>query len=66
MQTNLLCFGGNNGSAKAGIKGGTPPYTYVWSAGKPSAGYDSLLSAGSTLQYMLIRMDVLLIRYQLT
>ncbi len=27
---NVLCFGGNNGSAAVGVKGGIPTYTYVW------------------------------------
>ncbi|MEW6470547.1 MAG: PKD domain-containing protein, partial [Bacteroidota bacterium] len=30
-QVNVLCFGGNNGSATANATGGTPGYTYNWS-----------------------------------
>lgn len=30
-QTNVSCFGGNNGAATAGISGGTPSFTYLWS-----------------------------------
>jgi gliding motility-associated-like protein len=33
--TNILCFGGNNGSATATATGGTGPYTYAWT---PSGG----------------------------
>lgn len=29
--TNVICFGGNNGSASVGIVGGTAPFTYSWS-----------------------------------
>ncbi|MEQ1745734.1 MAG: gliding motility-associated C-terminal domain-containing protein, partial [Saprospiraceae bacterium] len=32
-QTNVSCFGGNNGSAMASGSGGTPGYSYVWSTG---------------------------------
>jgi len=29
-QTNVTCFGGNNGQASAIVAGGTPNYTYSW------------------------------------
>lgn len=32
-QTNVSCFGGNNGSATVSISGGTPPYDVTWSNG---------------------------------
>lgn len=46
-QTNVVCFGGNNGSASVNVSGGTGPYTYAWS---PSGGNNSTatgLAAGS-------------------
>ncbi|MCB0573247.1 MAG: hypothetical protein KDC61_01615, partial [Saprospiraceae bacterium] len=32
--TNVLCFGGNNGSATVEATGGISPYTYLWSNGQ--------------------------------
>ena len=32
-QTNVSCFGGNDGSATVNVTGGTGPYTYLWSSG---------------------------------
>ncbi|MBI5218077.1 MAG: gliding motility-associated C-terminal domain-containing protein [Bacteroidia bacterium] len=29
-QTDINCFGGNNGTATVSITGGTTPYTYIW------------------------------------
>jgi hypothetical protein len=45
-QTNISCFGGNNGSATVGVKGGVSPYTYSWTNAQvnPTA---TGLSAGS-------------------
>ncbi len=31
-QSNVNCFGGNNGSASATVTGGTPGYTYSWNS----------------------------------
>jgi len=44
-QTNVLCNGGNNGSATAGATNGTPPYSYSWSTGGTMATINNL-SAG--------------------
>ncbi|NSW45069.1 MAG: gliding motility-associated C-terminal domain-containing protein [Bacteroidales bacterium] len=33
-QTNVLCNGGNNGTATVSASGGVPPYTYHWSNGQ--------------------------------
>lgn len=35
--TNVLCFGGNTGSATVEGDGGVPPYTYLWSNGQTTA-----------------------------
>ena len=46
-QTNVLCNGGNNGSATVTAAGGTPAYTYAWT---PSGGTNTNatgLSAGT-------------------
>ncbi len=32
-QTNVSCFGGNNGSIDLSVSGGVSPYTYIWSNG---------------------------------
>ncbi|MBP7496096.1 MAG: hypothetical protein KA792_00325 [Bacteroidales bacterium] len=34
-KTDILCFGGNNGSAKVIAAGGTAPYTYLWNTTSP-------------------------------
>lgn len=35
--TNVSCFGGANGSATAGVTGGTSPYFYNWSSGSAAS-----------------------------
>ena len=44
---NVLCNGGNNGSATAGVTGGTSPYTYSWSPYGGANATASSLTAGS-------------------
>ena len=40
--TNILCFGGNNGSITLGVASGVPPYTFLWSNGKTTQNIDSI------------------------
>ncbi len=40
------CFGGQNGTATAWARGGTPPYSYLWSAGTASGNKTTGLSSG--------------------
>lgn len=48
--TNVLCFGGNNGSASSIITGTTSPYTYTWApSGGNSASANSLTAGNYTL-----------------
>lgn len=42
--TNVLCNGGNNGSATAGAIGGVSPYSYSWSNGGTMATINNLTS----------------------
>jgi gliding motility-associated-like protein len=46
-QTNVSCFGGNNGAATVTASGGTGPYTYTWTPGALSGATQSNLSAGT-------------------
>ncbi len=46
-QTNILCNGGNNGSATASATGGSGTITYSWSGGAGSNPTASNLSAGT-------------------
>ncbi|OJW77853.1 MAG: hypothetical protein BGO69_00055 [Bacteroidetes bacterium 46-16] len=47
-QTNVTCFGGNNGTATVSPSGGTPPYTYSWA---PSGGNNATASGLSMGNY---------------
>jgi gliding motility-associated-like protein len=51
LQTNVLCYGGNNGSATVTVSGGTVPYTYLWSpaSGKTSDTANNLTAGTYTV-----------------
>jgi gliding motility-associated-like protein len=42
--TNVSCFGGNNGSSTATGSGGTPGYTFVWSNGETGPTINNLIA----------------------
>jgi large repetitive protein len=46
-QTNVLCFGGVNGTATVTASGGTTPYTYAWSPAGGTNATGTGLSAGN-------------------
>ena len=46
-QTNVSCFGGNNGAAAAAGSGGTPNYTYNWMPGNINGASATGLIAGT-------------------
>jgi uncharacterized repeat protein (TIGR03803 family) len=41
-QTNVACFGGNTGTMKVGVTGGTKQYTYSWTNGATTASVTGL------------------------
>lgn len=47
-QTNVLCFGGTNGTATVVVSGGTPPYSYSWSSGGTGATENALAAGNYT------------------
>ncbi|MES2284808.1 MAG: SprB repeat-containing protein, partial [Bacteroidota bacterium] len=46
-QTNVSCFGGNNGVITSVPSGGTPNYTYLWAPGGATTGNRNNLTAGT-------------------
>ncbi len=44
LVTDVLCFGGNNGSVNLSISGGTPGYTYLWSNGATTQDINNLIA----------------------
>jgi gliding motility-associated-like protein len=45
--TNVLCFGGNNGSATVTMTGGQSPFTYVWTPSGGTGATGTGLTAGN-------------------
>lgn len=43
-QTNVSCFGGNNGAATTTVSGGNAPYVYLWSNGQVTGNATNLLA----------------------
>jgi len=41
-KTDILCYGGNSGSAGVTVSGGTPGYSYVWNTGATTASISNL------------------------
>ena len=49
-QTNVSCFGGNNGAINSSVSGGIAPYTYSWSpGGNTSPNLSGITAATRTL-----------------
>ncbi|MBK9335835.1 MAG: gliding motility-associated C-terminal domain-containing protein [Lewinellaceae bacterium] len=47
--TNVSCFGGNNGTANASANGGTPGYNFVWSTGFTGPALNNLAAGTYTV-----------------
>lgn len=52
-QTNVSCFGGNNGIINSNVSGGTIPYTYSWSPG--GASTPSLANVTASTKTLTVR-----------
>ena len=50
LQTNVSCYGGNNGSIDLTVIGGTSPFTYVWTNGYTSEDVNNLSAGQYTIQ----------------
>lgn len=48
-QTNVSCFGEDNGAIDATVSGGTAPYTYNWSNGDNTEDLNNLVAGNYTL-----------------
>jgi large repetitive protein len=48
-QTNVSCFGGNNGQITVSASGGTPGYTYVWSPAGSGPSVTNLIAGTYTV-----------------
>ncbi|MBK9798807.1 MAG: SprB repeat-containing protein [Bacteroidetes bacterium] len=46
---NISQFGGNDGTVSAGVVGGVPPYTFLWSNGMTFQNLDGLIAGTYTL-----------------
>ncbi len=46
-QSNVSCFGGNDGAVTANASGGTPNYSYIWMPGSSSMASTNGLQAGT-------------------
>ncbi|MBW8050712.1 MAG: T9SS type A sorting domain-containing protein [Cytophagales bacterium] len=43
-QTNVSCYGGNDGSVSISVTGGSPPYTHLWNTGATTSSLSNLTS----------------------
>ena len=48
-ENDVICYGGNNGNASANAKGGTRPYTYLWSDAQTTVTANDLIAGNYTV-----------------